>query len=67
MLRLHVAGFSHLLRRLALHSVHMSKRGKEGLATSSEPAAKRQRLTTSGAFPSEDVKVEAPLCQLSYS
>ena len=57
MLRVHTSGFPDICKRLALISVHMSKRSNDLVHTSPEPAAKRQRILTSAAGLQEDVKV----------
>ncbi len=58
MLRLRVPGLPGIVKRLAVVGVQMSKRSKDPAGTTPEPAAKRQRIFTSAAGASEDVKVQ---------
>lgn len=58
MLRVHAYRLPELFRRLALNNVHMSKRSKDPASTSSEPAAKRQKIFTNAAGPSGEVQVQ---------
>ncbi len=65
MLRLHVPGLPGIIRRLAVVGVQMSKRSKDPAGTTPEPAAKRQRIFTSAAGASDDVKVQIRFSLLS--